>query len=299
MFKIGLQFFASKGLRYPVYAKATEAAGAITYSAGAALGAAQTINVSWERSGENVDGNDTVILTDRTITGGSITLGLTHITDEVDVNVLGASEGSEIDAVTGAKELSENELSEPTIVGFGIYGESKDDSNVVRWRAMWIKKVQFTKATDEAETKKAGATFKTPVIVGQIMKAADGKWREKATFSTEAGAIAWLNAKSGISSAVSTGLTALSGSNLTLTPAFGAAIFNYSGVATGDVAITATAAGTIKLYVDGVFNQTLVTTVAGTAVPIAAGNNKLFTLVIQESGTSPIATKIMVQRAAG
>lgn len=298
MFKIGLQFFASKGLKYPCYAKATESAGAITYGSGALLGAAQTINVSWERSGEMVSGNDAVILTDKTITGGTVTLGLTDLTDDIEVNVLGATEGAEIDAITGAKELSENELSEPTIVGFGIYGESKDDSNRVRYRAMWIKKVQFVKATDEAETKKVGATFKTPTIVGQIMKAADGNWREKATFSTEAAAIAWLNGKSGISAAVSVGLSELSGSNLTLSPAFSAAIFNYSGVATGNVAITAEAAGTIKLFVDGVYNQTLVTTVAGTAVPMAAGNNKLFTIVIQESGKAPITTKIMVQRAA-
>lgn len=297
MFKIGIQFFASKGLKYPVYAVATETTSAISYAAGAALGAARDINVTWERSTENVDGNDTIILTDRTIVGGKVTLGLTHITDAVEKNVLGCTEGSEIDAVTGAKELSEISTTEPVIVGFGVYGETKDDSNNLRWRAMWIKKVQFVRETDEAETKKSGATFKTPSIIGTIMKAADGVWREKATFSTEAAAIAWLNTKSGISAAVSVGLLGLSGSNLTLSPAFSAAIFNYSAVATDATAITATAAGVIKLYVDGVYNQTLVTTVAGVAVPMAVGANKLFEIIITESGKTAIVTRIMVQRA--
>jgi len=298
MLKIGLQFFASKGLKYPCYAVATETTSAISYSAGATLGAAQTINVTWERSTENVDGNDTIILTDRTIIGGTVTLGMTHITDEIEKNVLGCTEGAEVDAVTGAKELSEIAGTEPVIVGFGIYGETKDDSGNARWRAMWIKKVQFVKATDEAETKKSGATYKTPTLVGTIMKAADDVWREKATFSTEAGAIAWLNTKSGISSAVSTGLTALSISNCTLTPTFDVAVFNYSGAATDAVAITATAAGVILLYVDGVYNQTLTTTVAGTAVAMAAGTNKLFEMIITESGKTAIVTRVMMQRAA-
>ena len=298
MFKIGLQFFASKGLNYPVYAVATETGSSISYSNGAALGAARDINIAWERSSEDLNGNDTVILTDRTIVGGTVTLGLTHITDDIEVNVLGCEEGTEIDAVTHAKELSESESSEPVYVGFGIYGEVKDDSNNTRWRAMWIKKIQFTKANDESETKRSGAAYKTPTLVGQIMKAADGKWREKGTFSTEAAAIAWLNTKSGISSAVSTGLTALSVSNCTLTPAFAADVFNYSGAATDAVAVTATAAGVIKLYVDGVLNQTLTTEVAGTAVAMAAGNNKIFQIVIQESGKAPITTTIMMQRAA-
>lgn len=128
------------------------------------------------------------------------------------------------------------------------------------------------------------------------MMACDSKWKEEGTFSSEAGAIAWLNTKSGISSAVSTGLTNLSISNCTLAPAFAAAKFNYSGAATNNVAVTATAAGTIKLYVDGVYNQTLATGVAGVAVTMGAGDNKLFEIIITESGKASITTRIMMQR---
>lgn len=290
---------ASKGLKCACYAIGTEANGAITYSNGALFDAVQETNIAWERNGETVYGNDTAILTDDTITGGTITLMLTHISDAIDVNVLGAHEGAEIDAVTHAKELSETSASEPAIIGTGVYGESFDDSGNKRWRAIWVKKVKFTKPNEEMTGKKPGATYKTPSLIGKIFKAIDDVFREKGTFSTEAGALAWLYAKAGISSAVSTGLTALSISNCILTPAFLAAIFNYSGAATNDVVITATAAGTIKLYVDGVYNQTLTAEVAGVAVTMAAGTNKIFQIVCQESGKAPITTTIMMQRAAG
>lgn len=290
---------AKKGLNYPVCAKYNASGSTVTYTNGAALGNGISVRINFTRNNEKVYGNDKVVLTDTTINGGTAVLNMTHLTDAIKVALLKYTEGAEVDAVTHAKELIASESTEPEYVGFGVYGYGKDDSGVGYWKAIWIKKVQFTYDADEYDTKTPNATFKTPTLNGEIMMAADGKWTEEGTFSTEAGAIAWLNVKSGISTDVSTGLTELSISNTTLTPAFSAAIFNYSGDATDNVAIAATAAGVIKLFVDGVYNQTLVTTVAGTAVTMGAGNNKLFQIVIQESGKSPVTTTIMMQRAAG
>lgn len=297
MFKINLQYFANKGLKYPCYAIATEANGAITYSAGAELskGVSYKFNPTFDDG--VLWGSDTIIATDKRIIGGTVTLGITHLNDALKVALLGYIEGAEIDAVTHAKELSLGDASQPSNIGMGVYGESVDDNNVICYRARWIKKVQFGHPGDERDTKTGKTAYKTPTLIGTIMQAADLLWDNEGTFSTEAGAIAWLKAKAGISSLVSTGLTALAFSNGTLTPAFGAAIFNYSCVATDAVAITATAAGVIKLYVDGLYNQTLTTTVAGVAVPMAINTNKIFQIVIQESGKAAITTTIVVQRA--
>jgi hypothetical protein len=107
------------------------------------------------------------------------------------------------------------------------------------------------------------------------------------------------NGKAGISSDASNDITALSMTNGTLTPTFAATTYNYSCAATGNVDITATfAAGTAKVHVDGTYFETLATTVKGGAITMAAGNNKIIQIVVQESGKAAKTYTIMCQRAA-
>ena len=284
------------GLKYLCYALATESVGAITYASGAELANAITADISINSNNIKLYSNDTLSEFDKTFINGAIKLNIDDLSDNAYVSLLGYTEGAEVDAVIGSKELSAGGETTPAVVGLGFYGKRKK-IGVPSWRAIWLKKVQFTDPADVSKTKGESIEFQTPTLDGEIMAAVDGDYKEQGTFSSEAGAIAWLNVKAGISSAVSVGLTALAFSNGTLTPAFGAAIFNYSCAATNAVAITATAAGVIKLYVDGVYNQTLTTTVAGVAVPMAINTNKIFQIVIQESGKASITTTIVVQRA--
>jgi len=88
-------------------------------------------------------------------------------------------------------------------------------------------------------------------------------------------------------------------SNGTFTPTFAAGTYNYSCALTDTpTAITATfALGTAKVYVDGVYNQTLSTTVAGTGIAVADGENKLIQIVVQESGKTAVTYTIMAQNA--
>jgi phi13 family phage major tail protein len=284
------------GLKYPVFAALTETGTTASYSGGAVLGKAISVSSSISTSDVKLYADDGISEIDNSFLNGTITVGFDHITDAIKTALLNYTEGAEVDAVTGAKELSAGSSTVIPYVGFGFYGKSIK-TNVNYWRAVWLKKVLFKEPNEDLATKGETTEFKTPVLEGTITMACDSKWKEEGTFSTEAGAIAWLNTKSGISSAVSTGLTNLSISNCTLTPAFAAAKFNYSGTATNNVAVTATAAGVIKLYVDGLYNQTLTTTVAGVAVTMGAGDNKLFEIVITESGKAPITTRIMMHRA--
>lgn len=290
---------ANKGLKYPVVARYNENNGVVTYSDGMPLGAGISVRINLTHNNERLYGNDTVILTDKTINGGTVALNMTNLTDAVKVAVLGYTEGDEIDAITHAKELIKNTLTEPPYVGFGVYGESKDDNNIPYWRAIWIKKTQFTQPSEEYDTKTGNATFKTPSLEGEIMKAADDGWVSEGTFSTEAGAIAWLNSKAGISDEMTADISALTISNCTLTPTFAGDNYNYSGTATGNVEFTVTAAGTIKLYVDGILTQTLTTAVKGAAITMAEGANKLMQIRVQESGKKSKTYTIMMQRAAG
>lgn len=290
---------AKKGLNYPVYAHYAENDGVVSYINGAALGAGISVRINKTRNNEKLYGNNRVIITDNSISGGTVALNITHLTDAVKVGLLGYAEGAEIDPITHAKELTTNESTEAPYVGFGVYGEGKDDDGAPYWGAIWIKKLQFSYNSIEKDTKTPGATYKTPNLEAVIMQAADGNWTEEGTFSTEAGAITWLNGKAGISADPTADITDLAISNCTLTPVFDGATYNYSGAATGNVEFTVTAAGVINLYVDGKLDQTLTTAVKGAAITMAAGANKLIQIRVQESGKAAKVYTIMMQRAAG
>lgn len=288
---------AKIGLRYPVFAIGTETTSAITYASGAILAKAISANIKIDTSDIKLYSDDVISETDRSFVGGTITLDADDLSDAVRIALLGYAEGSEIDAVTHAKELSSNSGTTPATVGVGFYGKRRK-SGVDTWRAIWLKKVQFAEPTDDYSTKGESVEFKTPTLEGIVMVCADGKWKEEGTFSTEAGAIAWLNGKSGISAAASNNITALAFAGGTLTPAFAAGTYNYSNVATGNLTPTATfAAGTAKVYVDGVYNQLLATTVAGSAITIGAGSSHIIQIVVQESGKSAITYTVLVTRA--
>lgn len=287
---------AAIGLKYPVFAALTESGTTASYSGGAVLGKAISVSSSISTSDVKLYADDGISEIDNSFLNGTITVGFDHITDAIKTALLNYAEGAEVDAATGAKELSAGSSTVIPYVGFGFYGKSIK-TKVNYWRAVWLKKVLFKEPNEDLATKGETTEFKTPVLEGTITMACDSKWKEEGTFSSEAGAIAWLNTKSGVSSAVSTGLVSLIITNGTLTPSFSAAKLNYSCVATNSIFVNASAAGVIKLYVDGLYNQTLTTGIAGVAVAMTSGDNKLLEIVIQESGKAPITTRIMVQRA--
>jgi hypothetical protein len=287
---------AAIGLKYPVFAILAENGSTPSYSNGAVLGKAITLNSTIETANAPLYADDGISEVDNSFLSGTISVGFDHLIDAVKIALLGYAEGAEVDAAISSKELSAGSGSVVPFVGFGFYGKTVK-GGVKRWRAIWLKKVLFKEPSEDLATKGEKPEYKTPTLEGTVMLACDELWKNEGTFSTEAGAVAWLNAKAGISSAVSTGLTGLVITNGTLTPSFSAAKFNYSCVATNSIFVNASAAGVIKLYVDGLYNQTLTTGVAGVAVAMSSGDNKLLEIVIQESGKKEIVTRIMVQRA--
>lgn len=287
---------AKIGLKYPVVAALTETGTTPTYASGAVLAKAISANISIETSDIKLYADDGISESDISFIKGTISFNIDDLSDAMKVLLLNYTEGAEIDAAISSKELTAGSANTPALIGLGFYSK-RVKSGVTSYRAIWLKKVQFKEPSSESTTKGESVEFKTPTLEGSITLACDSNWKSEGTFSTEAGAIAWLNAKSGISSAVSTGLTGLVITNGTLTPSFSAAKINYSCVATNSIIVNASAAGVIKLYVDGLYNQTLTTGVAGVAVAMSSGDNKLLEIVIQESGKAAITTRIMVQRA--
>lgn len=187
---------AKIGLKYPVYAPATETDSAISYGTGAVLAKAVSANIAIENNDVKLYADDAVAESDNSFSSGTVTIGVDDLYDAAKVALLDYIEGDTVDATTGAKELSVGTAS-PAYVGFGFYGKVIRNK-VSYWRAIWLKKVQFAEPSDELATKGETVAFSTPELEGTIMMAADGKWKEEATFSTEAGAKAWLEGKCGL-----------------------------------------------------------------------------------------------------
>lgn len=96
----------------------------------------------------------------------------------------------------------------------------------------------------------------------------------------------------------STGLSALSltGAGGSLSPSFGAAVryYTYGGVSATSVTVTPTAAShTIKVYVDNVYVETVSSGAASSAIALTINVGKLITLVVNESGKTPLTYQII------
>lgn len=223
---------AKIGLKYPVYAPATETDSTITYGAGAVLAKAISAKINIENNDVKLYADDVIAELDTSFSSGTVTIGVDDLYDPAKVTLLDYIEGDTVDAATGAKELSVG-TANPAYVGFGFYGKVIRNK-VPFWRAIWLKKVQFAEPSDELATKGENVEFATPEIAGAIMMAADGKWKEEATSSTEAGAKAWLDGKCSLAnkcapvvSSVASGVYTTA-QNVTLTCATTDAIIYYT-----------------------------------------------------------------------
>ena len=99
------------------------------------------------------------------------------------------------------------------------------------------------------------------------------------------------------------GLSALSmaGAGGTLSPAFGAAVryYTYGGVTATSVTVTPTAANhTIKLFVDGVYTQDIISAQASAAISVTINVGKKLTLIAYEAGKAQQVTEIIVVKTA-
>lgn len=278
----------TKNLKYPVYAKYASNA----YTGGAVLGKAMDVSATYTFDDAALYGDGELQDTDKSFIEGSISIGVNSMLLATRADLLGHTASSPNDGFTG------NISDVAPYVGIGFYGPAKGG----KFAAIFYPKVQLKDPTDEMAQKTKNTEYKTSKLEGAIMRDDDGDWIFAEVFDLEADAIAWLNGKVGISSTPSSGLSALAltGTGGTLSPAFGAAVryYTFGGVTGASVTVTATAAShTIKLYVNGVLSQTLLSGTASAAITMAIGTKKL-TIVAYESGKSSQTTEIIVVKTA-
>lgn len=173
---------AKIGLKYMVY-KGVETQGVI--------GKAIQADISITSNNEKLHADDVVVESDRSFQNGTVTLGIDDLSDVIQTAFLGHT----VDVEEG--EIVSNSGDVAPYVGIGFYAVKKVN-NIKKYRAVFLKKVQFAEPNDTNATKGETTTFNTPTLEGTIMTLENGDWKSEQTFATEAEAITYLNEKAGI-----------------------------------------------------------------------------------------------------
>lgn len=187
---------AKIGLKNFYYAVATEnpSTGALTYAQ--ATKPAKAISFSFEPSVSNATlyADDAIAEQDTSVTGGTCTMGV----DRLDEATLSALLGHTL-ATTGGEETSNTDDVAP-YVGLGRVVTLMQDG-ALKYRAVFFPKVKFQEPSASNTTKGETTEFGTYEISGTVVPDAEGNWRYKNTFDTEAAAVSYLLGKMGSTTA--------------------------------------------------------------------------------------------------
>jgi hypothetical protein len=120
---------------------------------------------------------------------GLLTYEVDDLLDEVEADLLGHT-------MTENKMVANVDDKTP-YAGTGFYAVVRK-KGVNKYSARWFPNVLFDEPNDNNASKGQNMSYGTTVITGTVLKDANGDWREKETFLTEAEAIAFLDTHAGI-----------------------------------------------------------------------------------------------------
>lgn len=210
------------GMLHPVFSPITaESENDITYGAGVVLGRAVEGALNWQRADDQLYGDDAVAETDNSISGYTLDVTATEMTEDVEQVVLGTIKNDSDEY---------EETNEPGPYGGAGYVQVLKRFGKLIYRAIWYYKICFGIQSEQTQTKGQAVTWGTPTVHGLGMavyndQSGKAKFRKKKKFNNAADAIAYLDGLGHVSGSGQRGLvlntTALSltaGSTSTLTP---------------------------------------------------------------------------------
>lgn len=192
MAKIGI-----KGLTYAPYTSGGDGA-AIVYGTGAKMDDYMIrADVSEERQDSPFHADDHQIDADNSLTGASVSLELSNMTDALEKALLGYVESGS----SGSTELGVTDADAP-FVGVGFIRKERFKGTAT-YKAYWFYKVQFSKDSDSTQTKGESLEFQTETISGnavgvQLTSGGATTFYSTKRADTETAARTWLNGKAGI-----------------------------------------------------------------------------------------------------
>ena len=178
MAKIGLRYIVAKGTTGFIVGKSVQA------------------DITINTNDAKLPAEDTIIESDKSFKDGKFVLGVDDLTDAMQTEFLGHT------IVDG--EITSRVVDQSPYVEVGFCGV-KRVNKINKFRAIWLKKVQFAEPNDSNKTKGETLSFETPTIEGTIMANDLGVWKEEKTFDLESDAVNYLNTKAGLPASASAG----------------------------------------------------------------------------------------------
>ncbi len=187
------------GIKHPVFVPITTyTVGARpTYGTGSVIGKAIKADISLESNDSTLYADDAACETDTSFKSGTIKLGVDDLSFDIQKEMLGNTSAT-VDTVDELRKTADDVAPEG---GFGFYKSEKKNGSR-RYEATFYLRTQFKEPNESAETKGESISWQTPEIEGKIKIVENyltNIYCEKAKFTTEAAAIAWLDEKANIS----------------------------------------------------------------------------------------------------
>ena len=195
------------GLSKPYYGIYSATGNAVSYANGAVMGKATEANIEIDTTEDNnLYADNAIAETDRSFAGGTLTLSTDDLSQEVTKAILGLTEtaitGIEGVTDTSVKELVYDDTQTTPYLGVGFIVKKKV-GGAYKWRAVVLSKVMFSVPADAATTQGESIEWQVPELSATIMRddSATHMWKREATFTTEAQAEAYIQARLNITEA--------------------------------------------------------------------------------------------------
>ena len=189
---------AGIGLSKPYVALYEVNNGVISYSGGAFVGKAVSLDLSLDTPSDNIlYGDNGPAETDNQFAGGQFTLTTTDLDPDVMGQILGITPvaltipGLETDDAT---ELIFDDDQDTPYVGFGAIKKRMIDGEI-KWVGVVYPKVQFVNPNEALDTQGDSISWQTPEIVANILRDDSEKhrWKRQSSFlDTEADALLYI-----------------------------------------------------------------------------------------------------------
>lgn len=174
---------SKKGITYAVFGLLQEDG---SYKEGKYLSPVANFNGTANASNGKDYGDNRIVETDKTVTGGTLSVELNHDTEDIYVMLLGHKKDEKGQITFNSDDVA-------PYVGVGAIGMAEDG-----YVAKFYKKVQFSEPGDDNATKQESVSFGHVTVEGDIIVPEDGVWKLRERFDTLAAAKEWLNKLVGI-----------------------------------------------------------------------------------------------------
>lgn len=187
---------AAIGLNYSVYSPLTEDDVAVTHEYGTGKRGRKLIkaDIKINLADSPLYADDGIAESVKEFTDGTITINQDELNNTMKKDLLGNTSRSITVGEDSVDELVSKDTDTAPYVGYGFI-QPKTIDHVRQYRAVFFPKVQFGEPDESAETKGQNISWQTPTIVGRIMRRNDGEWKQEATVTSLATAIAYLKSK--------------------------------------------------------------------------------------------------------